>query len=157
MVRKKNGKDRLRRIPALAVLVLLGVLILAAPSGRGAFGDSAKEMKGADPFESFLRTDREHKTRVRPLSPLEKYNIGDLKLLGIAVSGKKRMAMIQDPDGKFHTLSRGMWIGPNEGRVMAISVSQVVIEETLYGPSGEKQKNRVVLDLYSENTDGEKP
>jgi len=123
----------------------------------GAFEGPVKGEKRVDPFESFLKTDKEQKTRVRPLSPLEKYNIGDLKLLGIAVSGKKRMAMVQDPDGKLHTLSRGMWIGPNEGRVMAISVSQVVIEETLYGPSGEKQKNRVVLDLYSENTDGEKP
>lgn len=157
MANRERGKERRRSFPALVVLVLMGILIMAAPPGVDAFGSPEKGKERADPFESFLRSDREQEIRVRPLSPLEKFNIEDLKLLGIAVSGKKRVAMIQDPGGKFHTLSLGMRIGPNEGRVVAISVGHVVIEEILHGSSGEKKKNRVVLDLYNDNTGGEKP
>ena len=157
MLKRERGKERSRSVPALTVVVLLAIAVLATPPVLYAYDAPGKKEERADPFKPFLRSGHDQSDRVRPLTPLEMYNIEDLQLLGVAVSGKKRMAMIRDPEGKFHTLSVGMWIGPNDGRVVAISGSQVIIEEILMGPLGKKQKNRVVLDLYIENTGGEKP
>jgi len=151
---RANGKHRV--FLSVAALILAGTLVLSVPVIPRAAGEKGTEEAGlADPFESFLKSDKD-RARVRPLEPLEMFNISDLKLLGIALAEKKRVAMIKDPAGKLYSVFWGTRIGPNEGRVVGISQTRVVIEETLYGLSGQKEKNRVVLDLYGENTGGEK-
>lgn len=161
MASRDRAKRKHRALLSVAALILAGTLVFSVPASLLAAGaketEKGKVAQLADPFESFLRTEKDRLERARPLEPLEMFNIEDLKLLGIALSGKKRVAMIEDPAGKLYSVFRGTWIGPNEGRVVEISLNRIVIEEIIYDPAGQKQKNRVVLDLYAEKTGGEKP
>lgn len=161
MASRDRAKRKRRVLLSVAALILAGTLFFSAPASLRSAGATETE-KGkveqlADPFESFLRTDKDRLERARPPEPLEMFNIEDLKLLGIALSGKKRVAMIEDPAGKLYSVFQGTWIGPNEGRVVEISLNRIVIDEIIYDPAGQKKKNRVVLDLYAEKTGGEKP
>jgi Tfp pilus assembly protein PilP len=158
MKRRDRAKGKHKVILSFMALILTGILVLSAPASLRAAGETGTEETGlADPFESFLRTDKDRAAKLRPLEPLELFNIADLKLLGIALSEKKRVAMIEDPAGKLYSVFWGTRIGPNDGQVVGISQTRVVIEETVYGPTGQKEKNRVVMDLYGEKTGGEKP
>ena len=109
-----------------------------------------------DPFKSFIDTAKKKKAASK--SPLQKISIDELKLVGIAMSDKKRFAMVEDSKGKrsHFIIYRGTPVGMNEGRVVAILADQVIIEERVETPSGEVKTNRVVLKLRTEENE-EKP
>jgi type IV pilus assembly protein PilP len=98
----------------------------------------------ADPFSSFLkaqamRQQRRTQDTTRTLSPLERFEVTQLKVVGIISNNldpESVTAMVELPDGKGFVLRKGERVGMNHGRVVMISNDQVhVLEETedLYG------------------------
>ena len=117
----------------------------------------------ADPFKPFMETDaavkkkmEEEKKRLealkaRPFSPLQRADIGQFRLVGIAGSGKKRTAMVQDDSGKkYYPLFVGTYIGLNEGRVVEIRSDRVIVEEKKTGTAKKTQIRRVTVMLHKE-------
>ena len=98
--------------------------------------------KGRDPFQPYKvkpkTTPRQELNENLP--PLERYEIGELKLVGIAgyEGNQDWKALVLAPDKKSYTLSIGTIVGPNQGRVKTIDVSEVVFEE--HFASGRKSK-----------------
>jgi len=102
------------------------------------------------PAEKQVRNKRVKKKRI-PSTPLERFGIEQLKLVGITMGAKRDFAMIEDPEGKFYSVEKGMYIGSNGGQVVQILANIVVVEEEEEDTIGKIYKNRVVLKLFSES------
>lgn len=62
-------------------------------------------------------------------SPLEKYDIEELKLTGIVFDKKGAMALIQTPDGKFYVARQNDKIGMAGGSIVKIHKDSLEIKE----------------------------
>jgi len=102
-----------------------------------------------DPFKPLIRENvRKKPGEAGFVSPLQRQDIGQFKLVGVAGWGKKRMAMVVDRKGKSYILISGTPIGLNQGRVAMILGDQIVVEEKTRGSSGKTKTNRLTLKLY---------
>jgi len=103
-----------------------------------------------DPFKPFMELEiKPEKAKVKaiPLSPLQRLDVEQYILVGIAGSQKGRAAMVEDrKDKKFYPLVVGTSIGQNHGRVVEILADRVIVEEK---QSNAKAK-RIVLLLHRE-------
>ena len=100
-----------------------------------------------DPFSSLfkLRQDsRKNKRKGFPLTPLEKVDINQFKLVGVILSAKgNNKAIVQEASGKGYVVSRGTYIGINSGRVVKILKDRIICEEEvedLFGAASIKSK-----------------
>ncbi len=117
-----------------------------------------------DPFKPFLETDQallrkqqEQKKRAgvkgRPISPLQRAEIFQFRLVGIAGNDGRRRAIVEErTTKKFYPLSVGTYIGPNDGRVVEILADRVVVEERVETQDNKKktQMKRIPLLLRPE-------
>jgi type IV pilus assembly protein PilP len=104
-----------------------------------------------DPFKPFIEiTGEKVKEDLTPLPPLQRYGIEKFRLVGVAWSNRKRIAMVEDSAGKTYFLYKGTRIGINKGRVVKILSDRVIIEESIESPSGKIDKQGVVLQLRTE-------
>jgi type IV pilus assembly protein PilP len=95
-----------------------------------------------DPFKPFMETDPALKTKKEEdlgkkksapsasISPLQRLDLGQFRLLGIAGDANRRAAIVADGvTKKFYPLFVGTYIGLNGGRVAAILPDRLVVEE----------------------------
>ena len=68
-------------------------------------------------------------TRLARLTPLEKLDIGQLRLVGIVKAADRNMGMVQEAGGKGYVVRKGTYIGVNSGQVIEIGNGKVIIEE----------------------------
>jgi type IV pilus assembly protein PilP len=96
----------------------------------------------ADPFKPFMETepapktkkpeDLKKKTAVQDgsISPLQRLDIGQYRLIGIAGDQKRCVAIVEYGAAKrYYPLFVGTFIGLNGGRVAAILPDRVIVEE----------------------------
>jgi type IV pilus assembly protein PilP len=84
------------------------------------------------------------------LSPLERFELGQLKVVGIVWDVKEPRAMIEDNAGLGYTILVGTPIGASEGRVTGIHRDQVVVEEFFQDISGKKKTREVSMKLSTD-------
>ena len=103
-----------------------------------------------DPFRPMtLRT--KVNTRVREnLSPLERLELSQLKVVGIIWDIKEPRAMVEDTAGLGYVVKVGTPIGSNDGKVKAIHRNQVVVEESTADIYGVPKKREVTMNLATE-------
>lgn len=65
-----------------------------------------------------------------PATPLERYELDELKLLGILWDVKSPRAMFLDPNNEVHTVAKDDRIGRRRGYVAVIREGEVVVVET---------------------------
>jgi type IV pilus assembly protein PilP len=89
-----------------------------------------------DPFEPLLKEEspQPRKDTITPVhrernSPLEKLDLGQLKLVAIIASGSGNRALVEETSGKGYVLKEGTYIGLNSGKVVGIALDKVLIEE----------------------------
>lgn len=103
-----------------------------------------------DPFQALpLKTQTKRRPREN-LSPLERYDLGALKLVGIIWDAKDPRAMVEDSAGLGYVVKIGTPIGPNEGKIKEIKSSEVVIEENYVDFYGARKSRRVSMQIVSE-------
>jgi len=98
-----------------------------------------------DPFASIFRAgpsvfaeqDDGKKKRRIPLTPIEKVDLSQLKLVGIISASSGNKALVEDASGKGFVIKKGSRIGINSGRVVKILKNVVVVEEKAENISGE--------------------
>ena len=91
---------------------------------------------GRDPFESLL----EIKKSAIPegsLTPLQKFDIAQLRLIGVIVGKGTPTALVVAPDGKSYVLKKGIKVGKNDGTVVEVNQDAVLIQERFIDFSGE--------------------
>lgn len=101
-----------------------------------------------DPFLSLIEITKEKPTKKKGATPFESYSLDEVKLLAIASSNNKHYALIQLPDGKTYTLTRGMTIGMQGGKVEKISKGSVWIREYAKDYRGGLQPKDTILKLH---------
>ena len=70
-----------------------------------------------DPFKPFIQlTPVKEGTRTVPLTPLQRYEISQLKLVAVISGAEGNVALVEDSAGKGFFLKRGTLIGKNDGK-----------------------------------------
>jgi type IV pilus assembly protein PilP len=109
-----------------------------------------------DPFKPFIQIiPAKQYSRSIPLTPLEKYEISQLKLVAIITTSEGNIALVEDATGKGYFLRKGTAIGKNDGKVKKILKDKVIIEEVYEEISGPKKINEISLFLHQVEEGGE--
>ncbi len=90
-----------------------------------------------DPFLPLTRIRTPVTSDGEPLTPLQQFDLGQFRLIGIITGRSEPMAMVMAPGGKSYILRRGIKIGKNDGRVVDIRGDTVVVEERYYDFAGQ--------------------
>ena len=106
-----------------------------------------------DPFRPFTLNTRTSSRPRENLSPLERYDLGQLKLVGIVWHVKEPSAMVEDSVGLGYIVKVGTPIGANDGKVRAIKPNEIIIEETYVDLFGAKKKREVNIKLSVEKAE----
>ena len=109
-----------------------------------------------DPFEPLLRDEsaaavmaklRAKADPSRPKTPLEKIDLGQLKLVAIITALGGNRALVEESSGKGYIIKEGTFIGLNSGKVVGIKADKVLVEEEFEDLSGKSimQKKEITL------------
>jgi type IV pilus assembly protein PilP len=90
-----------------------------------------------DPFLPLAEIRKPVSESGQPLTPLQKFDLGQFRLIGVIIGRNEPMAMVMAPGGQSYVLKRGIKIGKNAGQVIDIREDAVVIEERFYDFAGE--------------------
>lgn len=106
-----------------------------------------------DPFKPYLV---EAKPPVRPVMhkihgygplPIQNFEVGQFRVLGIIAGLKQNSALIVDPAGKAYVVKPGMDIGKNGGQITRISSTTIEVIEKYKNENGKIVKRTVKLTL----------
>ncbi|MBI2350434.1 MAG: pilus assembly protein PilP [Deltaproteobacteria bacterium] len=100
-----------------------------------------------DPFRSLSLKPKASQRARENLSPLERYELGQLKLVAIVWDIKEPKAMVEDGTSLGYIVKIGTLIGPNEGKVKAIKPTEVIIEERFTDFYGARKSQEVSMKL----------
>lgn len=109
-----------------------------------------------DPFKPFLQSTPVRESRSLPLTPLEKYDISQLKLVAVLSAPEGKIGLVEDATGKGYFIKKGTGIGKNDGKVTRILTDRVMIEEVFFDALGQRKVNEVSLSLQKAEEGGEK-
>ncbi len=110
-----------------------------------------------DPFVPFI-TKKASTPKLNPdeiidedveLTGMRQFEPGQLRLVAVLETDKKKIAMVEDVTGKGYMLYEGTPIG-RHGVVSKINLQQVVITETAHTRAGKEIKNTIVMRLNKE-------
>lgn len=93
------------------------------------------DVKQKNPFKSFIT--KEIEKAVVPKTPLQKYELDQLKLIAVMWGMNGSFAMVEAPDGKGFSIKKGDLIGSRGGRVKRIDKDKIIVEERFTEASGE--------------------
>lgn len=103
-----------------------------------------------DPFRPFTLDIRpEARTQ---LTPLQRYELGQLIVVGTVWELSPPRAMVEDSVGMGFIVTIGTPIGRNGGVVTAIEPQRVMVEERVLDFYGKEQINRIVMETPKEGT-----
>jgi Tfp pilus assembly protein PilP len=101
-----------------------------------------------DPFLSLVAPAKQKQIKRKGASPFESYDIAEIKLLAIAWDKKKYFALIRLPDKKTYTITEGMSLGLEGGKVEKIAKDSVVIREYVKDYRGDIKPRDTILKLH---------
>lgn len=84
-----------------------------------------------DPFAPFQEFDPTGGAVAGPVLPLQRFDIDELKLVGVIWNVPNPKAMFTDPTNRVHILGKDDRIGRNNGYIAVIREGEVVIVETV--------------------------
>jgi len=119
-----------------------------APAAPAAGAQAKKAEQGAlydpsgkrDPFVSFIRVEERRKgaAGIAALTPLQRYDLGELKFVGVIWTKKGARGLVEDAEGKGYSVTVGMRIGRSGGVVSRITGKEILVREEFVGNRGEK-------------------
>jgi type IV pilus assembly protein PilP len=106
-----------------------------------------------DPFRSYARRQVTFDPEANS-SPLEKFDLSQLSVMGIIWGVEEPRALIKDPTGKGYIVRAGTPIGKNKGRILRIEDNKVVVKETYLDHLDRATTKEVDLELYANGRNG---
>lgn len=114
----------------------------------GSMGSSAgfvyNSVGRRDPFRSFI-LDRLHEDETETKGPLEEYDLSQLEVAGLVWKAEKRRALVIDPSGQGYVVEEGDKIGKNNGRVLEIGDSSMLVREEYVDFHGEATTKEIQM------------
>ncbi|MGZ9197263.1 MAG: pilus assembly protein PilP, partial [Candidatus Deferrimicrobiaceae bacterium] len=91
-----------------------------------------------DPFVSFIKAEDRRKAGINAVSipPLQRYDMGELKFVGVIWTKKGALALVEDAEGKGYSVTVGMRIGRSGGVVSRITGKEILVREEFVGNRG---------------------
>lgn len=136
------------RVPSLSFVLLLAVGVARAqelPPPEPTPGAAYSAAGRRDPFRPFTLDMRPEAPRVA-LTPLQRYELGQLTVVGTVWAVSPPRAMLEDSAGMGFIVTIGTPIGRNGGVVTGIEPERVIVEERVMDFYGKEQVNRVVME-----------
>ena len=110
--------------------------VQAARPADGTFYNPAGKR---DPFVPFLKVEpRTLREEPGNVSPLQRYDLGELKFVGMIWGPKGAHALVEDAEGKGYTVTVGTKIGRGGGVVTRITDGEIFVKEEYRDYSGRK-------------------
>lgn len=94
-----------------------------------------------DPFIALLEIKKAIPVDEGPLTPLQTFEVGQLRLAGVVVGHARPVAMVMVPGGKSYIVKKGDKVGKNHGTVIAINEQGVLVRERFYDFAGDIREN----------------
>ncbi|OGW43928.1 MAG: hypothetical protein A2Y66_07380 [Nitrospirae bacterium RBG_13_41_22] len=101
-----------------------------------------------DPFLSLVTIPKQKLTKKKGASPIESYDISEIKLLAIAWDKEKYYALVMLPDRKSYTITEGKSLGLQDGKVITITRDTVIIREHVKDYKGDIKPRDIILKLH---------
>ena len=101
-----------------------------------------------DPFLPLVQLSKEKPKKKAGASPIESYGIDELNLLAIAWDKDKYYALVMLPDRKTYTITEGMALGLQGGKVEKITNNTVLIREYIKDYKGDIKPRDSILKLH---------
>ena len=99
---------------------------------------------------SLIETVKEKPQRKKAASPIENYDVEEIKLIAIAWDKEQYYAMVTLPDNKSYTIRKGMTLGFYGGKVEEITKDSVHIRENVKDYKGKLKIKDTILKLRKE-------
>ncbi|MFI5314937.1 MAG: pilus assembly protein PilP [Myxococcota bacterium] len=106
-----------------------------------------------DPFRSYIRRQVTLENEANE-SPLERFDLSQLIVMGIIWGVDEPRALVRDPTGKGYIVRAGTPIGKNKGRILRIQDNKVVVKETYLDHLDRATTKEVELELYANGRNG---
>ena len=103
-----------------------------------------------DPFMSLVQVSKPKAQRKKGASPIENFDVDEIKLIAIAWDSKQYYALVTMPDTKSYTIRKGMTLGLNNGKVIDITRDSVLIREQITDYKGQPKSKDTILKLRKE-------
>lgn len=101
-----------------------------------------------DPFVPLLQVRKPVKGQAAvPLTPLQKFDLPQFRILGIIIGKGEPTAMVAAPGGKSFIVRKGTKIGKNNGVITKITSDGIYVQEKYYDFSGAVRTNEQVIKL----------
>lgn len=101
-----------------------------------------------DPFVAFLRVEKkEARSDLSSVPPLQRYELGELNLVGIIWGPDAARALVEDSEGKGYTVTVGAKIGREGGVVTRITEKEMFVREEFRDYTGGKVERMNSLKL----------
>ena len=84
----------------------------------------------------------------RILTPLEKIELSQIRLVAVIIMEKKRIAMVEEATGKGYEITIGTFIGGNQGKVTEIKDSSIVVTELVKDFKGKLKEQTQEIKLH---------
>lgn len=139
--KKASAQQTAPAASAAAAPAPAGKLIAALPEDDRPFDPTGRRDPFRPPRASAVTRTGE------PVTPLQRYEIGQLKLVAIIYDTTQPRAVVEDDQGLGYIVRVGTAIGANGGRVRDIERGRVLIEEDSVDFYGESHLSNVVMEL----------
>ncbi|MFQ5698667.1 MAG: pilus assembly protein PilP [Myxococcota bacterium] len=100
-----------------------------------------------DPFQSYILEIAQRRKHQSGQTPLERFDLSQLRLTAVVWSDEVARALIRDPSGKGYIVGEGAPVGKNEGRIISIDDGRVRVKETYVNSEGQATTKDVELRL----------
>ncbi len=104
-----------------------------------------------DPFVPFIKVAKAKKVlpSLETLPPLQRYELGELRFVGVIWGPHTARALVEDGAGKGYTVTVGTKIGRNGGVVSRITENEIVVREQFRDYTGAKVARVSSLKLHT--------
>ncbi len=109
-----------------------------------------------DPFKPFITLGPRKRIPTARLTPLQRYEVSELKLVGILKGPAGYRALVEDASGKGFIITKGTLIGRENGRVTEIRDDRVIIKQSHKNIFGEIKEREIAIRLKKPEEGGAK-
>jgi type IV pilus assembly protein PilP len=113
-----------------------------------------------DPFIPLIQEKSQETTPVvkkqpkRILTPLEKIELSQIRLVAVIIMKDRQIAMVEEASGKGYEVGIGTYIGKNQGKVFEIKQSSIVVKELVKDFKGRLKEHVQEIKLHKMDEEG---
>ncbi len=112
-----------------------------------------------DPFRPLIQEKSEDpvafvdKRPKRILTPLEKIELSQIRLVAVIIMKGRQIAMVEEANGKGYEVGIGTYMGKNQGRVFKIKKNSIMIKELAKDFKGQLKEKVQEIKLYKNDSE----